>query len=62
MALVEAITGLTGYALWHATRAELLTRLDRAPEAADALRHALALPSNTAQRRLLEDRLATATP
>ena len=45
-ALVEldALPGLTGYPLWHATRAELLTRLDRPDEARTAFAAALALP------------------
>jgi len=49
---------LPGYALLPATRAELLTRLGRAAEAAAALRESLALPNNDAQRRLLGQRLA----
>jgi len=49
---------LPGYALLPATRAELLTRLGRAAEAAAALRESLALPVNDAQRRLLGQRLA----
>jgi len=48
---------LPGYALLPATRAELLVRLDRTEEAAAALREALALPVNDAQRRLLQQRL-----
>ena len=49
---------LPGYALLPATRAELLLRLDRRDEAVVALRQALDLPMNDAQRRLLEQRLA----
>lgn len=49
---------LPGYALLPAARAELLVRLDRVDEAAVALRQALALPINDAQRHLLEQRLA----
>lgn len=56
--LVDAIEGLDRYALHHATRAELLTRLGRRPEAAAALRAALALPGNEPRRRLLTARLA----
>jgi len=48
----------TGYALLPATRAELLVRLDRTDEAAVALRQALMLPLNDAQRHLLQQRLA----
>jgi acetyl esterase/lipase len=36
LALVDAIEGLDGYPLWHATRAELLSRLGRR-DAADAI-------------------------
>ena len=53
---------LPGYALLPATRAELLVRLDRRDEAAVALRQALALPLNDAQRHLLQQRLARPTP
>lgn len=49
---------LPGYALLPATRAELLVRLDRTEEAAAALREALTLPLNDAQRQLLQQRLA----
>jgi RNA polymerase sigma factor (sigma-70 family) len=60
-ALVEldALPGLTGYPLWHATRAELLTRLDRVDEARAAFDAALALPLNQAQRAHVVGRLAT---
>jgi len=54
LAEVEAVTGLDGYALWHATRAVLLRRLDRHAEADAADRRAAALPLNDAQRRLLQ--------
>lgn len=50
---------LPGYALLPATRAELLVRLDRRDEAAVALREALTLPLNDAQRHLLQQRLAS---
>ena len=36
LAAVEAITGLHAYPYWHASRAELLSRLDRPDEALDA--------------------------
>jgi RNA polymerase sigma-70 factor (ECF subfamily) len=42
----------------HATRAELLRRLDRAGEARTAYRNALALVQDDAERRLLERRLS----
>nr|WP_319463662.1 sigma-70 family RNA polymerase sigma factor [Micromonospora sp. RTP1Z1] len=43
LALVETIDGLAGYPWWHATRAELLRRLDQPAEAAAAYDRALAL-------------------
>lgn len=52
---VDEITGLTEYAWWHASRVELLVRLDRRAEAADALARAEALGlgrSHTARLRL----------
>ncbi|WP_250003493.1 RNA polymerase sigma factor [Actinoplanes sp. M2I2] len=56
---VEALAErLSGYRLWHATRADLLLRLGRPGEAAAALRRALALATNPAERDLLTRRLA----
>ena len=55
LALVDAIDGLDRYPLWHATRAELLSRLGH-PDAGDAIDRALALPLAEPQRRLLESR------
>ena len=49
-ALVEAIEGLAGYPLWHATRAELLRRLGRDAEAQVADDRARSLPLNAVQR------------
>jgi len=61
LALVDRL-GATGalerYHLLHATRADLLRRLDRRAEAADAYRRALDLATNPAERRFLERRLA----
>jgi RNA polymerase sigma-70 factor (ECF subfamily) len=51
---------LRAYHLFHATRAELLRRLDRPAEAREADGRALALTRNPAERRLLEERLADA--
>ncbi|WP_243422304.1 RNA polymerase sigma factor [Micromonospora globispora] len=48
---------LTGYRLWHATRAELLRALGRDGEAVEATRRALALATNPAERELLARRL-----
>jgi RNA polymerase sigma-70 factor (ECF subfamily) len=58
--LVERID-LPAYHLLHATRADLLRRLDRRAEAADAYRAALALEMNAADRTFLERRLAEVT-
>jgi RNA polymerase sigma-70 factor (ECF subfamily) len=59
LAEVEALAGdLSGYRLWHASRAELLRELGRGEEAADATRRALALATNPAERELLARRLA----
>ena len=55
LAEVDAVGGLSGYALWHATRAVLLRRLGRDGEADAADRTASSLPLNDAQRRLLHD-------
>lgn len=53
LALLDEITGLEGYALWHASRAVLLRRLGRDEEAAVADAAAGALPLNDPQRGLL---------
>ena len=50
---------LEGYHLFHSARADLLRRLDRPAEAAEAYQRALALVTNPAERRFLEARLAT---
>ena len=52
---------LPGYHLLHATRADLLRRLDRQADAADAYRAALALEMNAGDRAFLERRLAEVT-
>jgi RNA polymerase sigma-70 factor (ECF subfamily) len=52
---------LDGYHLFHAARADLLRRLDRHEEAADAYRLALALPCSDPERRYLTGRLAEVT-
>jgi RNA polymerase sigma-70 factor (ECF subfamily) len=48
---------LDQYHLFHAARADLLVRLGRTAEAADAYDRALALASNAAEQRFLADRL-----
>jgi RNA polymerase sigma-70 factor (ECF subfamily) len=49
---------LDGYHLFHATRADLLVRLDRPTEAAEAYDSALALTQNAAEQRFLTERRA----
>jgi RNA polymerase sigma-70 factor, ECF subfamily len=59
--IIDTLEGagvLAGYHLLPATRADLLRRLDRRDEAADAYRDALALAANDAERRYLTRRLA----
>lgn len=57
--LVDALLGsLAGYYLLHATRADLLERVDRVDEAAEAYEAALERTSNGAEEALLRDRLA----
>ncbi len=52
---------LPAYALLPATRADLLRRLGRTEEAADAYRAALALPTSEAQHRFLTNKLTELT-
>jgi RNA polymerase sigma-70 factor (ECF subfamily) len=56
--LVDALQ-LDAYHLWHAARADLLCRLGRRDEAADAYRDALARTENAVERRFLERRLTS---
>jgi RNA polymerase sigma-70 factor (ECF subfamily) len=55
LAIVDALD-LDSYHLFHATRAELLARLDRYDEAARAYDRALALATNAAEHALLEQK------
>ena len=55
LAAVDALD-LDGYHLFHATRADLLRRLGRDDEAAEAYDAALGLVANPAERRFLEER------
>ena len=57
LALVDAIEGIERYHLLHATRADLLRRMDRPGEAAAAYRRAHELAANPADRRFLAGRL-----
>ena len=64
LALVEALDAsgkLASYHLLHATRADLLRRLERPAEAADSYRMALELASTDAERRYLARRLSETT-
>jgi RNA polymerase sigma-70 factor (ECF subfamily) len=65
LAEVEALEragGLVGYPYLPATKADLLHRLGRDAEAADAYRAALALTDNAAEQEFLADRLSSAPP
>jgi RNA polymerase sigma-70 factor, ECF subfamily len=65
MVLVDAAASggvLEGYHLLHAVRADLLRRLGRRSEAADAYRRAIGLVGNEAERRFLEKRLREVSP
>ena len=57
MRALESSGALAGYHLLPATRADLLRRLDRAAEAAEAYHQALDLVTSDAERRYLEGRL-----
>ena len=57
LAIVDGLA-LDGYRYLHATRGDLLRRLGRTGEAADAYRRAAELVHDDAERRLLERRLA----
>ena len=60
--LIDALApDLQGYHLFHAARADLLRRLARSDEAAEAYSRALALVSNPTERAYLERRLAEVT-
>jgi RNA polymerase sigma-70 factor (ECF subfamily) len=58
IAEIEASGKLDGYHLLHSARADLLGRLGRRTEAADAYRRAVSLASNPVERAFLERRLA----
>ena len=59
--LIDAIDGLDGYHLLHAARADLLRRLGRKGEAADAYVRALELTTNGVEQAFLQRRLAEVT-
>jgi RNA polymerase sigma-70 factor (ECF subfamily) len=56
--LIDGIDGLDGYRHLHSARADLLRRLGRGDEAAEAYGRALALAPQPAERAFLERRLA----
>ena len=56
--IVDGLTGLERYHLWHSTRAELLHRLGRDEEAAAAYARALELAPSETERNFLRERLA----
>jgi RNA polymerase sigma-70 factor (ECF subfamily) len=56
--LIDAIEGLDDYQQMHGARAELLFRLGREAEAAEAYERALELTPNAVERRYVERRLA----
>jgi RNA polymerase sigma-70 factor (ECF subfamily) len=58
LAELEKAGDLTGYHLLPATRADLLRRMGRTGDAAEAYARALELVENDAERRFLEKRLA----
>jgi RNA polymerase sigma-70 factor (ECF subfamily) len=61
LALIDRIDGLDGYRHLHSARADLLRRLGRDSEAAEAYRRALQLAAQPAERGFLERRLAEVT-
>ena len=58
LAALEAVDGLASYHAYQAARADLLRRVGREAEAADAYRIAVELSANPAERAYLEERLA----
>jgi RNA polymerase sigma-70 factor (ECF subfamily) len=62
MARLEQREELRRYHLLPASKADVLRRLGRLPEAAEAYREALALVTNPAEKRYLEKRLASCLP
>jgi RNA polymerase sigma-70 factor, ECF subfamily len=58
LALIDALSSLDNYHLFHAARADLLRRTGRREAAAEAYRRALALTTNAVERAYLERRRA----
>jgi RNA polymerase sigma-70 factor (ECF subfamily) len=61
LTLIDRIQGLEDYRHLHSARADLLRRLGRNGEAAEAYRRALELAAQPAERAFLEQRLAEVT-
>jgi RNA polymerase sigma-70 factor, ECF subfamily len=61
LAIVDGLS-LDDYHLFHATRADLLRRMDRVDDARVAYERALSLTTNAAERAFLERRLAALPP
>jgi RNA polymerase sigma-70 factor (ECF subfamily) len=59
LGLIDALTGLEEYYLFHAARADILSRMSRRDEAAEAYRRALALATNAIEQDFLRRRLAS---
>jgi len=59
LAAMEGLEELAGYHSYHAAQGELLRRAGREPEAILALRRAVDLTANPAEKRFLEARLAS---
>ncbi len=59
--IVDALTELERYHLWHSTRAELLSRLGQDDEAAAAYSRALELAPSETEREFLRGRLAASS-
>jgi RNA polymerase sigma-70 factor (ECF subfamily) len=59
LALTDAIEGLDDYYLLHATRADLLRRLERSDAAAAAYDRALGLAPSEVEREFLRGRLTS---
>jgi len=58
LALADSIAGLDDYYLLHATRADLLRRLERPADAAEAYARAVVLAPSEPEREFLRSRLA----
>jgi len=59
LALADSIAGLDDYYLLHATRADLLRRLERPADAAEAYARAVVLAPSEPEREFLRSRLAS---